>query len=309
MNPLKKKPRTKNIQEAPEKPEWLKIRLPFPTEDDPVDRIRQDIEQKKLHTVCESASCPNLNHCWSQKTATFMLNGDICTRKCAYCDIASGKPARLDPEEPQKIAEAVKEWQLNHAVLTSVNRDDLPDGGALQYQRTILAIRALRPDCRVEVLIPDFKGNEDSLDTLYSAHPDIINHNIETVASLFPLVAKQKDYQKSLWVLQHSAKQGFVTKSGIMLGMGETIAEVEQCIEQLQQTGVQMLTLGQYLQPTPTHHPVAEYIKPEIFQQLKWYALDKGFIHVESGALVRSSYHADQQAQPVIKKASDDSEA
>ncbi|MEM7183403.1 MAG: lipoyl synthase [Spirochaetota bacterium] len=300
MNPLKKKPRTKGYEKAPEKPDWLKVRLRFPMQDDPVELVRQDLDKKNLHTVCESASCPNLNHCWSRKAATFMLNGDICTRRCAYCDVASGRPARLDPKEPQKIADSVQRLGLRHAVLTAVNRDDLADGGAGQFHDTVLAIRAVQPKCKVEVLIPDFKGKPENLAIIYAAKPDIINHNIETVRSLFPVVAKQKKYDLSLQVLQHIAESGFVCKSGLILGLGETVTEAKECISDLANHGVQMLTVGQYLQPTPTHHPVQEYIRPEVFEELKWYALDRGFIHVESGALVRSSYHAEKQADPIF---------
>ncbi|MCB1160300.1 MAG: lipoyl synthase [Leptospiraceae bacterium] len=293
MNPLKKKPRTGNNTAIPDKPDWLKVRLRFPVENDEVRTVRNTLDTRTLHTVCESASCPNLNQCWSRKAATYMIAGDICTRKCRYCDVASGKPLALDLEEPQKVAESAKLLGLRYIVLTSVNRDDLEDGGASHFARTIESIKTLLPKAKVEVLIPDFKGKQSALDILYASKPDIINHNIETVKSLFSHIAPQKDYHLSLKVLENAKSQGFRTKSGIMLGMGETIGEVKECIHDLRMAGTEILTLGQYLQPTKTHHPLVEYIKPEVFVELKEFSLQLGFLHVESGPLVRSSYHAD----------------
>ncbi|MDX1961256.1 MAG: lipoyl synthase [Leptospiraceae bacterium] len=295
MNPLKKKPRTKHMTEPIPKPDWLKVPVRFPKENDSVSLVRKSLDSR-LNTVCESASCPNLNHCWSRKTATFMLSGDICTRRCGYCDVASGKPKPLDSLEPEKVSNSVLELGLRFVVLTAVNRDDLSDGGATQFAKTIQLIKDKSPETRIEALIPDFKGSLDSLKIIYDSNPDIINHNLETVRSLFPLVAPQKNYDTSLFVLKNISMNGFVTKSGIILGMGESLEEVKNCILDLSNIGVSMLTIGQYMQPTPTHYPVKEYISPEVFLELKQYALGLGLKHVESGPLVRSSYHADSQA-------------
>jgi lipoic acid synthetase len=295
MNPLKKKPRTTEISLSPEKPEWMKVSVQFPLEDNSVSFVRNNVESNRLHTVCESASCPNLNHCWSRKTATFMLSGDICTRRCGYCDVAFGKPLPLDLDEPNRIAESVRKLGLKHVVLTAVNRDDLQDGGANNFAETVKLIKCISPECKIEVLIPDFKGKQESLDILYASKPDIINHNIETVNSLFRKITPQKNYETSLRVLRNISESGFVTKSGLILGMGENIGEVKTCIRDLWNVGVIILTIGQYLQPTPTHYALVEFIKPEIFYELKEFALNLGFMHVESGPLVRSSYHADVQ--------------
>ncbi|TGK00602.1 lipoyl synthase [Leptospira semungkisensis] len=295
MNPLKKKPRSTGYQPAPEKPDWLKVRLPFREKDNSVSTVRSSVEQGKLNTVCESASCPNLNHCWSRRTATYMLAGDICTRRCSYCDVAFGKPFSLDPEEPLRVAESAKALGLQHVVITSVNRDDLTDGAANHYKQTIELIRERLPDCKIEILVPDFKEKEESLELIYSAKPDIFNHNLETVERLFPTVAPAKKYDRSLRVLEHASKRGFLTKSGLILGLGETLDEVRQTLKDLRISGVQMVTLGQYLQPTPTHLPVHEYIHPDIFRELKEFGKSIGFRTVFSGPLVRSSYHADEQ--------------
>jgi len=295
MNPLKKKPRTKQETPPPEKPEWLKRRIRFPLPTDSNYFVRETLEKDRLHTVCESASCPNLNHCWSRKTATYMLNGDICTRRCSYCDVASGKPLPLDFGEPKRVAESAAKLQLRYVVLTAVNRDDREDGGVSGFTDTIHEIRKLLPECRIEVLIPDFKGKIETLELLYKSAPDIINHNIETVSELFPIVAPQKKYELSLQVLETTSSKGFVTKSGIILGMGESIEQVKKTLKDLRSVGVTMLTIGQYLQPTPTHYPVKAYLEESIFAELKIFAKSLGFRHVESGALVRSSYHADEQ--------------
>ncbi|TGK43874.1 lipoyl synthase [Leptospira andrefontaineae] len=295
MNPLKKKPRSNAYQPAPEKPDWLKVRLPFREKENPVDFVRSSVEGGKLNTVCESASCPNLNHCWSRKTATYMLAGDICTRRCSYCDVAFGKPLALDPEEPLRVAESAKALGLNHVVITSVNRDDLSDGGAFHYKKTVELIRERLPECKIEILVPDFKMREENLEIVYSSKPDIFNHNLETVERLFPTVAPAKKYERSLDVLKHASERGLLTKSGLILGLGETLEEVHQTLKDLRSVGVQMITLGQYLQPTPTHLPVSEYIRPEVFKDLKEFGKALGFRTVFSGPLVRSSYHADEQ--------------
>lgn len=297
MNPLKKRPRTKDFNIPIEKPEWMKVRLPFPLPGNNADQVRSDIANSSLHTVCESASCPNLHHCWSRKTATYMLGGDICTRRCAYCDVASGKPGKLDANEPIRVAESVLKLGLRFVVLTAVNRDDLSDGGASHFADTVNEIRKRNKDIHIEVLIPDFKGKISSLETVFNSFPDIINHNIETVKSLFPVLAPSKKYDTSLSVLRTAHERNFTAKSGLILGMGESKEEVMECIQDLRNSGTEMLTIGQYLQPTPTHYPVKEYIQPEIFSELKTFAKKIGFKHVESGPLVRSSYHAEEQYQ------------
>lgn len=293
MNPLKKKARTKEIHPIPAQPDWMKVRIRFPSEEDALSKVRSEVAGKKLNTVCESASCPNLNHCWNRRTATYMLGGDICTRRCQYCDVAFGKPAALDTEEPKRVAESVAELELKHVVLTAVNRDDLKDGGAFHFAETIREIRSRR-ECNIEVLIPDFKAKRESLDLLFAAKPNIINHNIETVRRLFPSIAPAKNYERSLEVLGEIARQGFKTKSGIILGLGETMEDVEECLRDLFRVGVRMLTIGQYLQPTPTHYPVQEYIKPDVFTHWKEFSYSLGFKVVASSPLVRSSYHADE---------------
>ncbi|XDD48793.1 lipoyl synthase [Leptospira sp. WS92.C1] len=296
MNPLKKKPRTHSIQEAPKKPDWLKVKLTFPDrQNDTVALVRDSLDEKKLNTVCESASCPNLNHCWSRKTATYMLGGDICTRRCSYCDVASGKPKPLDKEEPQRVSESAIALGLKHVVITAVNRDDLEDGGALHFAETVERIRNGLPDCKIELLIPDLKVKSESLEIIFQSKPDIFNHNVETVKRLFLEVAPQKRYERSLDVLKIASERGFLTKSGLILGMGETVEEVKECMRDLVGVGVSLLTLGQYLQPTPTHLPVKEYIHPEVFKDLRMYGKSIGFKGVFSGPLVRSSYHADEQ--------------
>ena len=296
MNPLKKKPRTNVLSKKPSLPDWLKVRIEFPTPENSVGQVRESTAVKKLNTVCESASCPNLNHCWSRKTATFMLAGDICTRRCAYCDVAFGKPLGLNSEEPILIANSVKELELKYVVLTSVNRDDLFDGGASHFAETILEIKKISPEIHIEALIPDFKAKAESLQIIYDSKPDIINHNLETVRSLFPIVARAKNYELSLKVLQSISANQFIAKSGIILGLGETIDEVRECIRDLKNSGVSMLTIGQYMQPTETHYEVQNFVHPDVFLELKEFAYSLGFKHVESGPLVRSSYHADAQA-------------
>lgn len=295
MNPLKKKPRTKELNPIPPKPDWLKVKLRFPTEQNPVAIVRKTVSKASIHTVCESASCPNLNHCWSRKTATYMIAGDICTRRCKYCDVAFGKPKPLDENEPIEVAESCFELGLRYVVITSVNRDDLPDGGAEHFARTIFEIRKRLPECKIEVLIPDFQGKIEALKIIYSAKPDVLNYNLETVERLFPIITPQKNYERSLFVLKHAKENGFLTKSGIILGLGENKEEVIQTLKDLRAVGVSMITIGQYMQPTPTHYPVQRYLKPEEFFEFKLIAQELGFQSVASGPLVRSSYHADEQ--------------
>lgn len=296
MNPLKKKPRTKTFQPAPDKPKWMKVNLRFPDEKNPVSLVRKTVSKSAVHTVCESASCPNLNHCWSRKTATYMIGGDICTRRCKYCDVAFGKPIALDPNEPIQVAESCEELQLKYVVITAVNRDDLPDGGAEHFAQTINEIRKRLPDCKIEVLVPDFKAKREALDILYEAKPDVFNYNVETVERLFPIITPSKNYERSLFVLDDARKKGFKTKSGIILGMGENHEEVLQTLLDLRKIDVTMITIGQYMQPTPSHYPVERYLSPEEFLEYGKIAKRMGFESVASGPLVRSSYHADEQA-------------
>lgn len=273
------------------KPEWLKIRLP---KGEKYSEVKQLVEDNKLHTICSSGKCPNISECWSKGTATLMILGDICTRACKFCATKTGKPLPPDLNEPLKIARTVNILKLKHVVITSVDRDDLPDFGAQHWAETIIEVKKMNPETIVEILIPDFQGNEESMDLITQAKPDIIAHNLETVRSLTPKVRSKADYYKSLKVLNTFSDEGFVTKSGIMLGLGETIQEVEQTMLDLISVGCQIITLGQYLQPTPSHLEVVEYVHPDTFALLKEKAYEIGFKQVESGPLVRSSYMAEQ---------------
>ena len=251
-----------------------------------------------LHTVCESAKCPNIGECWGAGTATFMILGDICTRSCGFCAVKTGRPQGLDTDEPGRVAEAVVRLGLRHAVVTSVNRDELPDGGASIFAATIREIRRLRPETRVEVLIPDFQGNWPALDTVMSAGPDILNHNVETPPRLYRLMRPQANYAQSLELLRRAGitNPGIPTKSGIMVGAGETVEEVYQTIDDIAEQGTAILTVGQYLQPSPAHVSISRFYRPEEFEKIRLFAEMRGFRHVESGPLVRSSYHAASQA-------------
>lgn len=272
-------------------PAWLKVKIGHSAQ---FVQMRQLVSTHHLHTVCESASCPNIAECWGRGTATFLLLGNRCTRRCRFCDVPSGSPEPLDPEEPQRVAEAVLVLALKYAVLTSVTRDDLPDGGAAHWAETIRQVRALNPGCSIEVLIPDFQGNSDALHLVYDARPDILGHNLETVPRLYSLARPQAVYQRSLAVLRQAHSAGFTTKSGVMLGMGETPAEILAVMQDLRQADCDLVTFGQYLQPTPAHVPIARYWTPEEFEQVRLEGLRLGFRHVEAGPLVRSSYHAEQ---------------
>jgi lipoic acid synthetase len=274
------------------KPPWIRVRAPGGEE---YQRVRGLVRGLRLHTVCEEAHCPNLGECWSSGTATFMILGEVCTRACAFCAVKTGLPAAPpDPDEPRRVAEAVASMSLGHAVLTSVNRDDQPDGGAALFAACVRAIRALVPRCRVEVLIPDFKGDAEALALVFASRPDVLNHNVETVPRLYRNIRPGARFERSLDVLRRSRAAGLATKSGIMVGLGEDLAEVEETIRRIGAAGAQILTIGQYLRPSLTHAPVARYYAPEEFQDLKRFALERGFDHVESGPLVRSSYHAER---------------
>jgi lipoic acid synthetase len=257
--------------------------------------LKQLVREQRLHTVCESASCPNIGECWNQKTATFMILGDICTRSCGFCDVKTGRPLGLDHEEPARVAAAVRTLGLMHAVITSVNRDELPDGGAAVWAATIRHVKTLNPACTVEALIPDFEGLEESLATVLEAKPDILAHNTETVPRLYRTVRPQAKYPRSLELLQRARQQGFITKSGLMVGLGEAWEELHQVMQDLCTVHCDILTIGQYLQPSRRHLPVRRIYTPEEFQQLRQDGLAFGFRHVEAGPLVRSSYHAGEQ--------------
>ena len=273
------------------KPDWIKVRLPS----NPVFfSTKALVSDLRLHTVCESAQCPNRWECWSQGTATFMIAGDRCTRACGFCAVTTAKPFALEHDEPQRVAEAVMRMNLKHVVITAVARDDVPDGGALHFARTIEAIRERDVSIIIEVLVPDFNGKDDSLRTVLEAAPHIFNHNLETVERLTPVVRSRAKYKLSLEFLRRAKelRPEVVTKSGIMLGLGETEPEIFQAMDDLRDHGVEVLTMGQYLRPTPQHLPVVEFIRPEVFDLYGDIARKKGFTHVASGPLVRSSYHA-----------------
>ncbi len=273
------------------KPDWIKVRLPS----NPVFfSTKALVSDLRLHTVCESAQCPNRWECWSQGTATFMIAGDRCTRACGFCAVTTAKPFALEQDEPQRVAEAVMRMKLNHVVITAVARDDVPDGGALHFAQTIEAIRERDSSIIIEVLVPDFNGKDDSLRTVLEAAPHIFNHNLETVERLTPVVRSRAKYKLSLEFLRRAKelREDVVTKSGLMLGLGETETEIFQAMDDLREHGVEVLTMGQYLRPTPQHLPVVEYIRPEVFDLYGEIARKKGFTHVASGPLVRSSYHA-----------------
>jgi lipoyl synthase len=273
------------------RPGWIRAKAP---QGPAYERLRGLMRGLELHTVCEEAHCPNLGECWSRGTATFMILGDVCTRACGFCAVKTGLPGRPpDAEEPRRVADAVARMKLRHAVVTSVNRDDQPDGGASIFAATIREIRARVPGCAVEVLIPDFKGRGDALQAVLDARPDVLNHNVETVPRLYRKVRPGASFPRSLDLLKRSKDAGLLTKSGIMVGLGEERAEVEDTIRAIRASGTDILTVGQYLRPSPQHLPVLRYYSPEEFGTLRALALGLGFAHVESGPLVRSSYHAE----------------
>ena len=271
---------------------WLKVKLPH---GENYFELKQLVRDKQLHTVCESASCPNIGECWNQKTATFMILGDVCTRSCGFCNVKTGRPLGLDHGEAARVAEAVKTLGLKHAVITSVNRDELPDGGASIWAETIRQVKAQNPACTVEALIPDFEGMEASLWCVLAAQPDILAHNTETVPRLYRTVRPQAKYPRSLELLQRAKGYGCVTKSGLMVGLGEEREELRQVMRDLCTVHCDILTIGQYLQPSRQHLPVRRFYTPDEFGQLRQEGLDAGFRHVEAGPLVRSSYHAGEQ--------------
>ena len=289
----------RKLRERLKKPDWLKIKLGDPRNQNAVLDL---ISGLNLHTVCQEARCPNIFECWTDKTATFMLGGDTCTRHCGFCAVNKGEPMELDPLEPRHVAEAVRHLDLKHAVITSVNRDDLPDGGSRHWAETVRAVRAMNPDCKVEVLIPDFNGDEEALNNVLTARPDVLNHNTETIARLYRRVRPDAVYQQSMELLERAARfrdkqmPDMRTKSGIMVGLGETFDEVVDLMRDLRAVSCDIMTIGQYLQPYEKRLPVERYVTPDEFAEWKQIGEGMGFRHVESSPLTRSSYHAREQA-------------
>ena len=276
------------------KPEWLKVSIGA---NDNYAETKRIVDTHHLHTICSSGRCPNLSECWGRRTATFMIGGDICTRACKFCNTRSGRPLHLDPEEPAHVAHSIELMKLKHAVITSVDRDDLPDFGAAHWVKTIETIKQVNPETTLEVLIPDFQGRTELIELLAATHPDIISHNMETVRRLTSAIRSVATYDRSLEVIKTIARYavtGITAKSGIMVGLGETPQEVEEVMDDLLAVGCKILTIGQYLQPTRKHYPVQEYVTPEQFRLYREIGLKKGFEQVESGPLVRSSYHAEK---------------
>ncbi|MBX9669534.1 MAG: lipoyl synthase [Candidatus Obscuribacterales bacterium] len=279
------------------KPDWLRVKLPTGTG---YRKVKSLIEEHELNTVCESAACPNRGECWSRQTATFMILGNICTRSCGFCNVITGKPTELDLDEPRRVADAVRLMDLKYAVITSVNRDELKDGGAQVWAETIRLVRQSNPNTKIEVLIPDFCGNWDALDTVIDAKPDVLNHNTETVPRLYLQVRPQGKFQRSMELLDRAKKRGMVTKSGIMVGLGERQDEVIEVLKEWRKVNVDLVTLGQYMQPTLNHLPVDRWVTPDEFDFYHTEGIQMGFENVFSGPLVRSSYHADEQSQTLL---------
>ena len=278
------------------RPDWLKIRL---ASNSAYKEVRELIQDENLHTVCRSARCPNIGDCWSRKTATFMILGDICTRNCTFCAVTKGKAQPLDNDEPGRVALAVQKLGLRHAVITSVTRDDLPDGGSELFVKTIQEIRKIPPQCSVEVLIPDFQGNRAALESVFEARPDILNHNLEVVPRLYSKARPKANFKSSLEILKMAQKAGLVSKTGIMLGVGERRSELLDLFRKLAEIKLNILTIGQYLQATLENLEVKQFFAPEVFEELKLMGEKMGITHVESGPLVRSSYHADEQISKI----------
>ncbi|MCB0734752.1 MAG: lipoyl synthase [Flavobacteriales bacterium] len=273
------------------KPDWLKVEIAGGGK---YSEMKKLVKEHNLHTICESGKCPNIGECWGVGTATFMIGGNTCTRSCQFCNVATGKGDALDPLEPFKVAQSISIMEVKHAVVTSVDRDDLPDGGAEHWAKTVLEIRKWNPETTLETLIPDFQGKEDQLDKVIEVHPEIVSHNIETVRRLTKMVRIQAKYDRSMDVLKYLRDKGMKTKSGLMLGMGETDDEIRETLEDLRRVGVDIITMGQYLQPTARHLKVDRYVTPEEFEKYKMWGIELGFEYVESGPLIRSSYHAER---------------
>jgi lipoic acid synthetase len=282
---------TEALKERPKKPDWLRVKLPIGKE---YLEVRKLVDTHKLHTICESGNCPNMGECWGAGTATFMILGNICTRSCGFCAVATGKPLPVDLEEPARVADSVRLMKVKHCVITSVDRDELKDGGSIIWAETVNKIREVSPGTTMETLIPDFQGKWENLQRIIDVKPEIVSHNLETVRRLTKQVRIQAKYDRSLEVLKRLKDGGLKTKSGIMLGLGETEDEIFETMDDLVAVGLDILTMGQYLQPTTKHLAVQKFVKPEDFARYKEVALAKGFRYVESGPLVRSSYHAEK---------------
>jgi lipoic acid synthetase len=280
-----------NPATSPRKPDWLRVKLPI---GESYTKVRKIVDEYKLHTICQSGNCPNMGECWGEGTATFMILGNTCTRSCTFCAVATGRPNEYDEDEPRRVAEAIRLMGVKHAVITSVNRDELKDRGAEIWYQTVRAVKEESPSTTIETLIPDVKGNWDALIRMIEGGQEVVSHNMETVARLYRYVRPQAKYERSLEQIQRTKDFGKRTKSGIMLGLGETKEEVFQAMDDLKAHGLDVLTLGQYLQPTKMHHEVLEWIHPDTFAMYKEEGLKRGFDYVESGALVRSSYHAER---------------
>jgi len=282
------------------KPQWLKTHIPYGRD---YFKIKKNLEQRNLSTICQSARCPNISECWNRRCATFLIMGDTCSRNCLFCSVKSGTPLPLRPDEPLRILEMVEIMNSRYVVITSVTRDDLDDGGSSHFASIIRTLKSNRPGLKIEALIPDFKGNTLHIDTVLHAEPDVLNHNLETIRRLYPLLNRPPlNYPVSLDVLRHSSGKGFITKSGIMVGLGETEEELNELFRDLRACGVKLLTIGQYLQPTPDNVPVARFYTPGEFELLKNTALQLGFTGVESGPFVRSSYNASEMYEPVVNR-------
>ena len=279
------------IQQKVRKPDWLRVKLPVGKE---YARVRNLVDEYKLHTICESGNCPNMGECWGAGTATFMILGNVCTRSCSFCAVATGRPNEYDTDEPRRVAEAIKLMGVKHAVITSVNRDELKDRGASIWHETVVQVKTLSPQTTIETLIPDVKGNWQALEVMISPGQEVVSHNMETVGSLYRMVRPQAKYERSLEQIRRTKDYGKRTKSGIMLGLGETKEEVYKAMDDLAANGLDILTLGQYLQPTKRHLEVAEFIHPDLFAHYREEGLNRGLKYVESGPLVRSSYHAER---------------
>ena len=284
-------PVIENVETRRKKPDWLRVKLPIGKS---YRNVSQIVKEHNLHTICQSGNCPNMGECWGAGTATFMILGNICTRSCGFCAVATGRPLPVDWKEPERVANAVKLMDVKHCVITSVDRDDLDDCGATIWANTVSKVREVSPGTTMETLIPDFKGKEELLQMIIDVHPEVVSHNMETVKRLTRLIRPQSKYDRSLRVIENLKKGGMRTKSGIMLGLGETDAEVYETIDDLYNAGTDVLTIGQYLQPTRMHAEITEYVHPDKFDEFGAYAKDKGFMFVESAPLVRSSYHAEK---------------
>jgi lipoic acid synthetase len=278
------------MQKKQQKPQWLKTKIP---DSQNFFLVKKILKEYNLKTVCEEAKCPNISHCWSKKTATFMILGNTCTRNCRFCAVKKGNPSPIDPSEPNLIAKAIKSLGIKHAVITSVTRDDLPDGGASIFSKTIKINREINPDVKIEVLIPDFNGSKEALYEVIKSRPDILNHNIEAVAQIYPKINRPLQfYHRSLWILRESKKNGLITKSGLMVGLGETKKDIIDTLKDLKNGGCDIVTIGQYLQPTKNHLPVEKYYSPQEFEEIKMTGKEIGLSWIEAGPLVRSSFHA-----------------